>query len=45
MIRFEQLMRKVDDKVYTLENILFEKDETGRMQLFDKVFGAIREVD
>jgi len=25
--------------------VLFEKDENGRMQLFDRVFEAIKEVD
>jgi len=44
-IRFQLRIHQLHEKVLVLENVLFEKDENGRMQLFDKVFDAIKEVD
>lgn len=44
-IKFQHKIHGIDEKVFVLENILFEKDENGRMQLFDRVFDAIKEVD
>ena len=45
IVKFESVVRALENKVYVLENILFEKDESGRMQLFDRVFSAIKDVD
>ena len=43
--KIEQMILKTNDKVATLEQVLFEKDEKGRMQLFEKIFTAIQDVD
>ena len=35
----------LQDKMQTVEAVLFEKDEQGRMQLFHRIFDAIKVVD
>jgi TolA-binding protein len=44
-VRLQLQLHQLNEKVHVLENVLFEKDENGRMQLFDRVFDAIKEVD
>lgn len=41
----EAKQNKIEDKVYVLENILFDRDDKGRMHIFDSVFNAIKDVD
>ena len=39
--QFQKYIKRID----VMEKILFQKDDFGRMQLFDKIFSAIRKVE
>ena len=44
-ITFQQKLDQVQGQVHILQDIVFQRDNTGRMALFDRIFQEIRNVD